>query len=226
VRHHSHSPKHVATAGVLLVLVLSACAGPRSSPEQSRSPSAPGASGSPQPSGSTQAGASDDPAWAAVLGQFPDAQLPAIALIREVTLSEWPVAFAECLSAAGFVSKPTADGGVETDPIPPAQDEAYAVATYACKKSYPLQAKYMAPLSDGQVSALYEYFTTDLTACLLDEGIDVSAPPSLEVFRETIDEASSWSPYRDIDVERLTMDDWNHLSTTCPQFPDYIYDMD
>lgn len=213
-----------AIVAVLLVLGASGCAASGAPEPRPTLSSVSTAGPTSEPNESTGI-PEDDPAWALVVEQYPNAKRPTVSVVREVALSEWPIAFADCLTSSGFRSTPTPDGGTKTDAVPAAQEEAFAVAHYVCKKSYPLEAKYTTPLSQNQVAALYEYFTEQLTPCLRGQGVDVDEAPSLEVFSETLNTSSAWSPYLSIQVENLTLDQWNELSVTCPQFPEHVYDL-
>ena len=196
---------------VAAVLLLTACAGPASAvPVQAEK----------SPTAASQSGQNQDQDLkserAQIRSQFPNAKIPQAKVIKKVTISEWPDAMAACMTAAGFQTTVTKDGGV-TGRTPNGQQEANLIATYVCNVEYPLQAKYTKPLDEKQLSALYAYYTITLTRCLAKHGVQVPTPPSLSSFEQTY-QSKPWTPYSFVPPSK-----GEALSRTCPQVPPHPY---
>lgn len=158
----------------------------------------------------------------ALTSQYPEATVPAVELVRMVTLSEWPETMAACLTELGFPAT-VEDGGVASTTVA-GQEEAKEVARYVCNVMYPLDPKFNEPLNAEQLDFLFDYFTGELTKCLSDQGVEVSSPPSRQLFAESFVTAEAWSPYLSV-PEDLSSDEWTALNVACPQGPEGLYDI-
>jgi hypothetical protein len=153
--------------------------------------------------------------------QFPGIDVPDVDRVRTVTPDEWADAQVACLLAEGFEALATDDGGVSVVDMPADQREAYQLASYVCGEKYPLDAVYLAPLSDAQIESIYRYQTTRLVDCLDAKGFEVGSPPSFEVFKESYQDGGVWNPYQDVNVG--SNEEWAELNAECPQLPEGLY---
>ncbi|MBD3940595.1 hypothetical protein IF188_02635 [Microbacterium sp. NEAU-LLC] len=145
---------------------------------------------------------------------------PDVDLVRFIALDEWAPTQRDCLREAGYDVEFTADG--EGLSYPPTGDAAVAknlnLAIYTCEMQYPVEQKYMTPLSIEQLRTLYDYRSGELLECLRREGYTSSAePPSEQVFLQS---GGQWSPYEDI---AIVESDLGRLTATCPQVPANLY---
>jgi hypothetical protein len=141
-----------------------------------------------------------------------------------VDTSEIAQVMADCLGEAGFEVTPTPDGGVVADAIPPAQDEAYATATYVCMVEYPLDPKYSVPLDDSRLQVLFTYYVDKAIPCLEAEGYAVEDVPSFRTFADTV-ATTGWSPLSEVlGTFRGSQAEWYRLQEACPSYPDGFYD--
>ncbi len=156
-----------------------------------------------------------------LLARFPDADVPDARFIRFVDHSEWVAAIVDCMTGLGFSAAPDGDGGVQTGPTPPEQEEAEAVASYTCRTSYPIHPRFSLPLTVEQRRALYNYYVHELVPCLEREGYEQDAPPTWQSFDEGF-EGGSWLPYDAVEI--TSMDEWRRINDVCPQGPPGIAD--
>ncbi|KQP71390.1 hypothetical protein ASF40_06345 [Microbacterium sp. Leaf288] len=156
--------------------------------------------------------------------KYPDAERPTVAVVRYVDRFEWAGTVADCMTESGFEAEAQPNGMLAVNEDA-AQAMASDVAQWSCMVMYPLEEKYTRPFDEAQLQALYEYQTTTLTICLQEAGVEVSAPPSLEVFEQTWQTNEQWSPYLDVAASPLGMDQVNELSTECPELPEHVYDL-
>lgn len=184
--------------------------------------SAPGASApeTTDPGSSTQS--REDYAWSRVTNQYPDAQRPEVDVVRVVTPSEWAPAVVACLAEDGFEAEALADGGIRSE-VTGEQGEAYAIAYYTCTIKYPIDPKYLQPLTDVQLSRLYVYSRDTLAPCLESFGLEVPSPPTLEVFIENDGGMMAWNIYADVPAKVHSNDLWQEISAACPQYPPDLY---
>lgn len=145
---------------------------------------------------------------------------PKVDLVRMITLEEWQSTQIECLTEAGYDVGETTDGqGIKyPEPTDDAMASSLNLAIYTCEMKYPVEQKYMAPLSTDQLEELYAYRTGELLECLEDEGYPVSDdPPSETVF---IQSKGAWSPYESISIAQ---NDAQRVNDNCPQTLKSIY---
>lgn len=146
---------------------------------------------------------------------------PEIEMIRLIELDEWADTQRECLREAGFDVELTADG--EGLAYPPAADAAVTknlnLAIYTCEMKYPVDPKYMAPLTPVQLEKLYQYRAGELVSCLEGHGYTVpTQPPSQEVF---VEDGGQWSPYEGVAIDD---GDLRRVAEACPQVPATLYE--
>lgn len=157
--------------------------------------------------------------WAKLEEKYPKVVKPQVKLQRYVSLDEWAVEDAKCLSSLGFPATVNVDGGV-SGAISPSQHEAEAVAQYACDVEFPLDPRFNRPLNDSQLQYLYSYFTGKLIPCLKKAGYSIRTPPSLQTFEDQYSTDKNWSPYDDVSVSGVV---WSNLNQKCPQSPSGLY---
>lgn len=133
----------------------------------------------------------------------------------------------ECLAEEGW--HPTADGSGTYFEYPASQEEAFNLASYTCSARYPVEQKYMEPLSDEQARMLYSHYVDVLTPCLEREGYQVDGePPSVEVF---VADPTAWDPLTEVeqqlfeDIASGKYASYLDFETVCPPAPsdDVLY---
>lgn len=129
---------------------------------------------------------------------------------------------ARCLQEAGFPAKSDGGAGVYFDPpIPPAQEDSFAAASYVCELQHPLDPRAAGDWSDSQLALIYDYWDEYYIPCLEAHGHSVSRDqqPSREVFVSSFhtQQRASWWPSDA--VASLPVDDRRTLSATCPEMP-------
>lgn len=151
---------------------------------------------------------------------------PDIPLIRFVDSSEWLETQLNCLEQAGYPVKATSDGqGIDFSDIPAAQSAEGSplyFALYTCQAQYSPDPRDSQPLSDVQLSALYDYYTKTQVPCLEEHGIAVEPAPSRQTFIETYFSKTNpgWLPYDSVDLKTMTDETWGAINRDCPQSPD------
>ncbi|SEB99705.1 hypothetical protein SAMN04489844_1474 [Nocardioides exalbidus] len=138
---------------------------------------------------------------------------PKVDLVRWITPEEWASALRECLTNAGFPVGYTTDGGISSANIPGEQTPALELAMYVCMGEYAIDPRYSEELNTEQRGILYDYQTTYYVSCLKKLGIEVSKPPSREVFMATAD-GDGWMPQLE-----LPRDKGPEANTACPVLP-------
>lgn len=168
-----------------------------------------------------QTAADNQRALDALLRDFPDAEVPDVDRVRLVSVEEWPVAIAECLSAKGFVA--IAEGGGLSTSAPFGQELPYAIAYYVCSVEYPINPREMVPLVNDQIRYLYEYYTEVMTPCLDAEGYEVPEAPSLQTFVSTYGQPGSWAPYTLVAEAVSSQEEWDRINRLCTQTPASLF---
>ncbi|WP_395641000.1 hypothetical protein [Pseudolysinimonas sp.] len=166
-----------------------------------------------------------DSYWEMVASQHPGAIRPEIEVVRYIDLPESATVLAGCMVDSGWPDvRATPDNGVESGTIPAGQEEAYDLAMYVCHASYPLDLKYIRPLTEEQKSALYAYLRDELAPCLEAEGFNVSDAPSEQAFLESYDETGGWDIYASVVSAGLSQEAWYEINEVCPQVPSDLYE--
>ena len=145
---------------------------------------------------------------------------PEVKPVRQIRLQEYASTQVTCLQGAGFEVDFTADGeGVSYPAISdPGLQKSFNLAIYTCELEYPVQLRYMVPLTADGLKMLYAYRTGELIACLEGLGYTVSSePPSETVF---VQSGGMWSPYGALAIRS---DDVKQIYAECPQTPDDVY---
>ncbi|WP_221856977.1 hypothetical protein [Microbacterium marinilacus] len=210
-------------AGVAL-LSLSACTS--TTPTDAESPSPPAAS-VPSSSGSEDGANEEDQAWAQALRRAPslqDTDRPVVEMVRYIEIADFGKVMVDCLNEAGFPDVAlTADGeGYSTQAGDAAQAEALALAEYTCKTQFPVDPRFLEPLTEAQIRMIYDYSVGPLTDCLEAQGHVISNPPAFEVFRDQYPQGRSWSPIDDA-TAALSSQESIELIKICPQLPEGLY---
>lgn len=166
-----------------------------------------------------------DESWKALQAQYPSAVRPEVDVVRIVTTDEWAPMIADCLSKEGFpYATAPGDGSIAWTDVPNEQMEAFDIARYKCSAMYPRDPSHQEPLSESQLDRLYEYYTGEMTECLISLGYDVPPAPSRQAFGESY----STKPWLPFDSAYATAQDdpeaYALLEKTCPQVPDDLWD--
>lgn len=147
-------------------------------------------------------------------------EIPDVEPVRIIDLHEWASVQSECLIAAGYPVEVHEDGeGLDLSQIEPEVIDEFNAERLRCEMTYPVDPKYYEPLSQSQLTRLYEYRSTTLIECMEEEGYIVSEEPPSEALFFELD--GGWSPYEHVS---LTPAGYASLTQACPQGPDDLYD--
>ncbi len=203
-------------ASCAAVLMLSSCVAiPQTTPEPTsrKTSTVPSVSAAPE-----------DPLdllWLAYVGAYPDAERPAVELVRYISPADGAPFRVSCMHDEGFpdVSEGQ-DGSIASGIVPPAQNEAYAIAQYVCAVKYQIAPEYQLPFTDEQLGDLYDYYVESLIPCLDGKGYAVVDIPSRGTFVDSEYE-QGWSPYQY--VRDFDENEWLSVNEQCPQWPSGFY---
>lgn len=151
---------------------------------------------------------------------YPGVIVPAVTRERFIRLDEFASVMAPCMTAAGFPSYASADGGLGGS-VKAGDEEPNAIATYVCTSRFPVDPKYSIPLNKSQITYLYTYQTAVLTPCLEKANVTVDPPPTLPEFIDGYLKGSSggWAPYKNVIAGALG----DGIYKQCPQTPEHLY---
>ncbi|MCI4656270.1 hypothetical protein [Cryobacterium zhongshanensis] len=154
-----------------------------------------------------------------LVGEFPDAIVPAVERARFIEPEEIATVMAACYTDHGFPSVASADGGWSGGHLD-SDAEDFALVSYTCRTRFPTNPAYSVPLNDSQITYIYDYQTQVLTPCLEDAGYAVDTPPSREDFLARYrSDGGSWFPYEHVTGSDLAIS----ITVQCPQMPDHLY---
>ncbi len=144
---------------------------------------------------------------------------PKVELIRWITPEEWAPALVECANDRGFPVGYTTDGGIDSANIPGEQGPALELAMYECMAEYSIDPRLREPLNGEQRGILYDYLVSSYVSCLAKLDIEVSAPPTREVFMSTA-EGDGWMPQSELPSNQVS-----EANAKCPALPrsDVLY---
>jgi hypothetical protein len=164
--------------------------------------------------------AADDPLLAQLLERswrdfsvrHPEVERPEVEVVEVMDVEDYQAQLASCVHDEGF-PEVTIDpmGGISYQG---SQLDAYELAMYICQSRYPLDPKYYEPLTDAQLSTLYDYYVTELVPCLEAEGYPTSPPPSRQSYIDSYT-TEPWNPYTE--VPGMPEPRWFHINEVCPQ---------
>jgi hypothetical protein len=152
-----------------------------------------------------------------VLAAYPDANLPPVEITKMVSPKQQNELIVDCMTEGGWDATLSSDDGVEFGAVAPAQEEALLVKLYECQSSYPIDSKWLDPLSRSELRRLYDYYVDELAPCVAERGIDVPVAPSFETFAESYKGNEQWHPYAN--VRNVPREDLDKLLSDCPQTP-------
>jgi hypothetical protein len=150
---------------------------------------------------------------------------PPVAVIRVVSQQDWPQTNVDCMTAAGFDAKLTADGQGSSWEAGPDQAEAAQLADYVCFAQYPVDPSQMGELSDAQKEIVYTYVSETLVPCLEAEGYETTGMPSRETFLAGFDLSPPWNPYTTVYATITSIAESERITAACPPNtpPELIY---
>lgn len=138
----------------LLFMTLAACSGPGDTPQPSESPDVWKPA---RPVVAKQWTDAEREAWRTdeflpdTAARLDITNPPEVDLVRWITRDQWDATMSDCLTQAGFPTKPAVGGGLEHDPgIPVDQTPGYHLAIYRCEAQYTLEPKYSPGMTDEQ----------------------------------------------------------------------------
>jgi hypothetical protein len=142
-----------------------------------------------------------------------------VEMVRYISIDEFGVVRARCLTEQGFQATATFDGGLTFTPVPDDQGEAQRIASMRCAVMYPVHPRYHQPPTEAQLRITYDYYVDELVPCLAAAGYDAGEPPTWETFRATYFDDGSWTPYRGVVATNPDPAAWQEINETCPQAP-------
>ncbi|MCD1570799.1 hypothetical protein [Agromyces mediolanus] len=130
----------------------------------------------------------------------------------------------DCMVDAGWVNLTVADDGSMSGEVPAAQSEQYDTDFAECQA----QVDRNYPIPEMTDSAIRERYAREVEArdCLIAQGYSVSEPPSEQVWVETFtsDPASLWLPYFEVFTQaQLSASEEKQLKRACPDPGDRFY---
>lgn len=158
-----------------------------------------------------------DGRWKGIVAMYPGAVRPDVDLVRIIEPNEWARMQESCVRDQGFDVTANNQGGISISEIPIEQQESLAIAQFACEAMYPVDLSWDLPLTDDELSYLYDYFTKVLTPCLESHGIDVPEPSSRTTFVDSYVAGDAWNPYVNVMGTRGVQ--WGDINKKCPQAP-------
>lgn len=171
--------------------------------------------------------------WTSVRGaeldRSPEAPEPAgthAAAVRFLTATEFAEVKASCLTDLGVTAQ-VVSGGLEYENADEDEQQTQ-VAVAVCGDRYPQNPLYELPLSQEQLSTLYDWYVQTSEPCLQQRGVTVEPAPTKVAFLD--DYPDTWTPYDSVDIQDLsiTLEDgttltgrgaWEDLEQACPQGP-------
>lgn len=125
---------------------------------------------------------------------------------------------AECLTEAGFdVHYEPRDGGMSADADTDAEWADLERQKRLCSLQYPVDERYMQPLTRSQQEFIYTWYVTESMPCLVSAGITVEEPPSLEAWIESAEAGPAWAPWSSVLISALEEEERLDLIERCPQ---------
>lgn len=106
---------------------------------------------------------------------------PPVAPIRAVSRQEIDQVMADCMTNEGFPTEVQESGGWAYD-VPQGQREAANLASYVCQARYPLAAKFVAPLTIGQLRIYYDWQVEETMPCMDSLDYPTPEPPTFETY--------------------------------------------
>lgn len=109
---------------------------------------------------------------------------PEVAVLRWIYPEEIGAVWVPCMQKAGFTASSSAGGrGYVADMGSRSQQQAFDLAVYTCKATYPLDPRAdNSTWTRAQHEVAYEYLTTFLIPCLRRIGANPADAPSLPVY--------------------------------------------
>lgn len=120
----------------------------------------------------------------------------------------------QCIADAGFAFGP--DGVID---LPNDQTAAFNLAIYTCSAQYPLDAKYLKPLTRDQYRKIYEYLKNEAIPCLAALGYSVAPLPSEDTYLETIGTPDQYTTSGELGKLGLSPGEVEVAIGSCPEAP-------
>lgn len=155
--------------------------------------------------------------WSWESDQMPDAAMPEVVFIEEVTGANWDSTLAECYRDAGFIVDGSVTRGWSLEPSPDLDSTDARIGMFRCDASYPWEGTLDSLLSRSELDALYSYYLNELTPCLALAGAPAPvAPPSRDEFVDQSGLFTTWSPYYFAASESIEGEEWERFERICP----------
>lgn len=138
---------------------------------------------------------------------------PRVAPIRVVG-EDYVEAIDACMSDAGF---PIDESGAIN--VPEDQAEAYALVVYTCEAQYPIDSRYLQPLTEEQYKTIHAYLVSEAVPCLADLGYAVPVPPSEATYVATVDGPDAYTTSGELYKLGLDTAEVEAAIADCPEIP-------
>ncbi len=159
--------------------------------------------------------------WTEFSARYPDVSRPDVEVVRIMDAQARPAQLVDCLHEEGFPEAALdPDGGIAYEG---SQLPAYDLAMYVCGARYPIDPKYLQPLTDEQLGALYDYYANELVPCIEAEGYSAPEAPTRQYFIEHYDEGA-WLVYSDVSDATSSEAEWYRMNDVCPQITYSLWD--
>lgn len=148
----------------------------------------------------------------------PDAELVRWSANR----NEWTQAMADCLTEAGFPTKPDfVDSSLNAETIPESQQTAFDLAFYTCDAKYMLDPVLAQEWTAEQLGLTYDYWEQYFIPCMAAHGVEISQSkkPTREAFVAAFHTPNryDWWPN-----EKLAEQAPARRAAIAPQCPPYV----
>jgi hypothetical protein len=140
---------------------------------------------------------------------------PDVALVRFVSVDDWPHIVSECITSAGFPVRISQGGVVLDGDVPDEQADALNLAWYTCQAAYPVDQRTQEPLPRVRAEKQYDHLVDNVAPCVRAEGFDVPQAPSLESWLDAYyTDGAAWDPFTV--VGEVAPEKLDAIYTSCP----------
>jgi len=207
-----------AVAGMAAILLIASCSSPSPSNIEVDGEDQEGdstASQLPPSSASVSRESARQDLLDSISDTTPEIEFPAeVPVIQWVTPEERIEYIDVCMTESGFPQG--SDGGYHSSAD---QFAAFEIAWYVCNGSYPLDERYVQPLSEAQIRLVYEYTRDVMIPCYNANGwpVDPSSLPSEDSWVQTWGTTDMWIPPDE--PGSMDSDTVNTFGEVCPLMP-------
>lgn len=162
-----------------------------------------------------------DAHWAGIVGEYPDAIRPEVAIVRPVSDNDQPILYFACMRASGVPASPTDNGFRYSSSLGQSRLE-FDLTRYVCETTSPSESEVVSYLSGTSRAALFDYQRKIVRPCLLSVGARSPAPPDGGPSYYLSAALAAWSPYVDILASNPRSSAVAYLERRCPPIPSWL----